>query len=185
MRQALVDAARRGCDVVLLYDSFGSADTPGAFFAPLKDAGGTVVPYNVLSPWQQWRRRAKDPLHRDHRKIAVIDDHIAYSGGANISEKYAGPELGTDYFYDTLLRVEGPAAARLAGLFLNTLQASSNIQREVPTDASPATEGSPVRIISLDRWTSSLPGSRTWPHRALPNGMSTATCYEPARKSTR
>ena len=148
--EALVDAARRGCDVILLYDSLGSVDTSPSFFAPLEKAGGHVVAYNLLSPFQQLRRRAKDPLHRDHRKILIVDDHVGYSGGTNVSERDAGPELGTNYFYDTLLRVEGPAARSLARLFLKTLEAASALKRAVPTEGPVTSEGALVRVMALD-----------------------------------
>lgn len=94
-RHALAEAAQRGCDVVLIYDSQGSASVTEDFFRPLREAGGTVVPFNPVYPWHRLQRRLMNPLHRDHRKLLIVDDRAAYTGGANISEQYAGTEFGT------------------------------------------------------------------------------------------
>jgi len=58
---------------------------------------------------------------RTHRKLVAIDGRIGYIGGMNISEKYAGRKLGTGYFKDIQVRVEGPAAAHLEGVAYESL----------------------------------------------------------------
>ena len=75
VRNALTEAARRGVDVKLLIDGFGSAATP-KFFADLGQAGGE---YCVFNP--TYGRRY---LLRNHQKLIVIDDATVLIGGANI-----------------------------------------------------------------------------------------------------
>ena len=65
VRDALTDAARRGVDVKLLIDGFGSAATP-EFFAELAEAGGEHCVFNP-----SYGRRY---LLRNHQKLIVIDD---------------------------------------------------------------------------------------------------------------
>ena len=150
--RALTDAAERGCDVALIYDSQGSANTTEEFFRPLREAGGQVVAFCPVYPWHRLRRRLMNPLHRDHRKILIVDDQTAYTGGVNVSEHYAGSELGTGRFTDVLLRMEGPAAQGLAGIFLQSLrEATSSVgERSVPARHDGSQEGAPACVLGLD-----------------------------------
>lgn len=150
--RALTDAARRGCDVVLIYDSQGSSEVTEEFFRPLREAGGEVAAFNPVYPWHRLRRRLTNPMHRDHRKILIVDDRTAYTGGANVSKHYAGEELGTSRFIDMLLRVEGPAAGRLATLFLQSLReaAPSAGGRSAPARPAGDSEGVPACVLGLD-----------------------------------
>jgi len=95
---ALVDAARRGIDVKLLIDGFGSAAGP-SFFTALDGSGGE---YCVFNP--TWGRSY---LLRNHQKLAIADDRIAIIGGANIDETYMS-DHGSRHWRDLWLRIEGP-----------------------------------------------------------------------------
>jgi cardiolipin synthase len=82
--EALQERARAGVEVRLLYDSIGSQTTPASFFAHIERAGAQVHAYHSI--WEAfWRFSPLRVLnHRDHRKLLVIDDRIAYFGGMNI-----------------------------------------------------------------------------------------------------
>ena len=56
--------------------------------------------------------------HRDHRKIAVIDGKVAYTGGMNIADYYINglPKIGT--WRDMHTRIEGDAVNDLQEIFL-------------------------------------------------------------------
>ena len=150
--RALTEAAQRGCDVVLIYDSQGSSDASEAFFRPLREAGGEVVAFSPVYPWHR-TRRLRNPFHRDHRKVTIVDDHTAHVGGANVSEHYAGEALGTNRFIDVFLRVEGPAAQKGATLFLRSLRkaTSSASGRSGPPPQVGVQEGAPVCVVDLDQ----------------------------------
>jgi cardiolipin synthase A/B len=107
VHDALLEAARRGVQVKLLVDGFGS-DAPPQFFADLAEAGGE---YCVFNP--SWGRRY---LLRNHQKLAAADDRIAIVGGANIDETYL-TDAGPKHWRDLWLRIEGPEVAMASRYF--------------------------------------------------------------------
>ncbi len=98
VRDALIAARKRGLDVKLLIDGFGSA-APPSFFAPLDESGGD---YCVFNP-----RYGRSYLLRNHQKLAIADDRIAIIGGANVDETYMA-DRGSQRWRDLWLRIEGP-----------------------------------------------------------------------------
>jgi cardiolipin synthase len=98
VRDALIEARRRGVDVKLLIDGFGSA-APPSFFAPLDESGGD---YCVFNP-----RYGRSYLLRNHQKLAIADDRVAIIGGANVDETYMA-DRGSRRWRDLWLRIEGP-----------------------------------------------------------------------------
>jgi len=101
VRDALVAAARRGVEVRLLIDGFGSGAGPG-FFASFDEAGAEHCVFNP-----SYGRRY---LLRNHQKLVIIDERIAIVGGANIDEGYLS-DRGPNHWRDLWLRIEGPEAA--------------------------------------------------------------------------
>ena len=80
--------ARRGVRVFVLYDSFGSAYSDPAMFDRMRRAGCHVREFHPVNPLHcrhHWR-----PFNRDHRKMLVVDDHLAGLGGMNLGREYAG-----------------------------------------------------------------------------------------------
>ncbi|HVL30402.1 MAG TPA: phosphatidylserine/phosphatidylglycerophosphate/cardiolipin synthase family protein [Sphingomicrobium sp.] len=112
VRDALVEACRRGVAVSLLIDDFGSSSNPDHFFAALRAAGGRVCRFHP-----SWGRRY---LLRNHQKMLLIDGDRPGSrvliGGFNIEDDYFKP-ADQGGWRDIGLIVDGPAAARLAPYF--------------------------------------------------------------------
>ncbi len=81
-RQALISAAKRGINVYVLIDSFGSYELSESFWDGLKLAGGKVRRFNPFT--------FSKCVFRDHRKILVCDDKVAFIGGFNIALEYEG-----------------------------------------------------------------------------------------------
>jgi len=100
VHDALLAAARRGVEVKLLIDGFGS-DAPPQFFADLDRAGGE---YCVFNP--SYGRRY---LLRNHQKLVIADDRVAIFGGANIDDSYL-TDVGPKHWRDLWLRIEGSEA---------------------------------------------------------------------------
>ena len=117
----LAAAAQRGCQVIVIYDSTGSYKMEATTMDELRRLPNVhIVAFNpFLSALFQHTR--KDISHRTHRKLLICDD-IAYAGGMNTSEQYAGPRLGINEFRDTHMRVIGPAVDHLAEIFFQSLQ---------------------------------------------------------------
>lgn len=115
VRAALEEVARRGVEVRVIYDSFGSRGTTHQFFKRLEALGGRAEPFFGTK---------KAPIHsprlnyRDHRKIVVIDGRIGYIGGFNIGDQYLGRKPKFGYWRDTHLRVQGNAVIALQSRFL-------------------------------------------------------------------
>ena len=104
LRDALVRAARRGVQVDLLVDGFGSNDLTPAFIESLVDAG---VRFRVFDPGSRWLGLRLHLLRRMHRKLAVIDAQRAFVGGINYSADHLddfGPQAKQDYSVE----VRGP-----------------------------------------------------------------------------
>ena len=55
--------------------------------------------------------------YRNHRKIAVIDGEIGYTGGMNMGKEYIDGGLRFETWRDTHLRLTGQAVAELQKLF--------------------------------------------------------------------
>ncbi len=98
VRDALADAARRGVEVKLLIDGFGSAAGPD-FFTMLDETGGEHCVFNPAY--------GRSYLLRNHQKLAIADDSIAIIGGANIDETYMS-DHGAKRWRDLWLRITGP-----------------------------------------------------------------------------
>ena len=107
VRDALVAAAKRGVEVKLLIDGFGSAATP-RFFTALDENGAE---YCVFNP--AYGRRY---LLRNHQKLIVADERIAIIGGANVDDTYM-TDFGPRHWVDLWLSIEGPEAAVASGYF--------------------------------------------------------------------
>ncbi len=115
LRDLLVERAKAGVKVRLLLDAVGSVACTRHFFAPLIEAGGEFAwfhPMRVLRVWQRpWVNL------RTHRKIVVVDDHIGFTGGINITDD-ENDALGDDAFRDLHMRVEGEAVHSLQTVFV-------------------------------------------------------------------
>lgn len=115
--RALADAAARGVEVALIYDSLGSWESDYGMFENLSKAGVRVVEYNPIMPWHKRFRLAK-MTRRDHRKILVVDGQIGFTGGINIADQWQPEDQDGHGWRDDMARVEGPAVAGLSELFL-------------------------------------------------------------------
>jgi len=106
--RALTQAALRGVKVRVLVDGLGSYDLPDDFWSPLRAAGGEARTFNPIA----LRRLGI----RDHRKLLVCDERVAFVGGFNIAPDYVGDGVARGW-RDLGLRVTGGLVAELAGSF--------------------------------------------------------------------
>jgi cardiolipin synthase len=104
-RDALVKAAKRGVRVNVLNDSIGSVALPGNYWKPLEEAGGAARRFNPLA-------LSRFGI-RDHRKLLVCDEAVAFIGGFNIAPEYEGDGITRGWF-DFGLSVTGHLAEELA-----------------------------------------------------------------------
>ena len=109
LHAALLAAAKRGADVHVLVDGFGSLDLSDGFVGALVDAG---VSFRVFDAGRRFMGQRLNVLRRMHRKIVVVDGEVGFIGGINYSADHIasfGPEAKQDY----AVQVRGPIVAEL------------------------------------------------------------------------
>ncbi|MDE7158213.1 MAG: hypothetical protein K2N74_01425, partial [Clostridiales bacterium] len=109
----LEQKAKQGVAVKVILDGFGCCLTlPRNYGKQLKSRGIECRVYRPL------RFPTRSAQKRDHRKLAVIDGEIAYTGGVNLADEYIGEKIRFGHWKDTAIRVTGSAASELQRLFL-------------------------------------------------------------------
>jgi cardiolipin synthase len=113
---ALLRAADRGVSCRVMADAQGSGVfLRGDLVRRLRRAGVAVLVALPTGPVTTIFVRAD---LRNHRKIAVIDDRVAYAGSQNLVDpRFFKQESGVGPWLDAMARVTGPAAAALGGVF--------------------------------------------------------------------
>lgn len=115
IEEVLKEKAEAGVDVRVVYDDIGSMKTlPKNFNKRLEDDGIRVITFNAVLPILSFAYN-----NRDHRKIAVIDGNIAYTGGANLADEYINKVKRFGHWKDAAVRVEGKAVWNFTVMFLN------------------------------------------------------------------
>jgi cardiolipin synthase len=144
-RSALIDRARAGVRVCVLFDAVGSLETPEAFWAPLIAAGAEVQEFAPISPFKRRFRLGEIP-HRDHRKLLVIDAETGFLGGINIGDAWA-PEAPGAGWRDDDVELRGPGARALRAAFLGVWRRLGRDEFDPSLDA-PAPDDSRVRVLT-------------------------------------
>lgn len=105
---ALTRAAARGVQVQVMVDGLGSYELPDDFWSPLRAVGGEARTFNPIA----LRRLGI----RDHRKVLVCDERVAFVGGFNVSPDYLGDGVARGWC-DLGLGVAGGLVEELAASF--------------------------------------------------------------------
>ena len=106
---ALIDKAREGVEVRLIYDDVGCWNVKHRFFERMREEGIEAVPFMPVH-FPQFTSKVN---YRNYRKIIVIDGQVGYIGGMNIALRYA-----RESWRDTMLRVTGGGVYALQRAFL-------------------------------------------------------------------
>ncbi|MBP5859501.1 phospholipase D-like domain-containing protein [Streptomyces scabiei] len=110
--EALAERARAGVRVRLLLDGFGSRLIETEQLETMERAGVQVAWFRkplYLSPLKQ--------NHRCHRKVLVVDEEIAFTGGVGIAQEWCGDARDETEWRDTHVEVRGPAVDGVAAAF--------------------------------------------------------------------
>jgi cardiolipin synthase len=111
LKAVLVERARAGVAVRILYDPFGSYfRLKRRYIRALVKAGAQVAPSSKIY-------LIHTLTYRNHRKIAVIDGRAGYAGGLNIGKEHLDGGGAFPRWRDTHIRVEGEAAMVLQAVF--------------------------------------------------------------------
>lgn len=150
--RALVDRARAGVAVRVLFDSVGSLRLPSDYVRELQESGVEVVEFRPIR--RSWLSRHL--YRRDHRKILVVDGNLGFTGGLNVSSDYASIGHEREGWRDTHVRVEGPVVFELEALFRATWQREGGAPYPAHPAAparesgAPAEEGELAAVIASD-----------------------------------
>jgi cardiolipin synthase len=113
IRDALIAKAREGVRVRFMYDGIGSWGLGRRFLRAMLDAGIEVC---AFLPGRSLRDRWSVNL-RNHRKLVIVDDRIAFTGGLNVGDEYLGRNPAWGYWRDTQLALAGPVVKQLIDVF--------------------------------------------------------------------
>lgn len=105
---ALKKARKRGVNIYLTVDSYGSKDLSPVFIADLKNHGIHFKYFSPLPEHFYILRMGR----RLHHKVVVTDGAIALVGGINIADKYRG-SADTAPWLDFAVRIQGPVCVEL------------------------------------------------------------------------
>jgi cardiolipin synthase len=115
-RDALVERARAGVRVCVIYDAVGSLETPEAFWGPLVAAGAEIREFSPISPFKRPFSLSR-LVFRDHRKLLVVDGATGFVGGINLGDAWL-PEDGPEAAWrDDGIEIRGPAAGSVRAAF--------------------------------------------------------------------
>jgi cardiolipin synthase len=113
---ALMERARAGVAVYMLYDDVGSSGLSREYKERMWAEGIKIFGFNHRHKFL----RLFGPMrinYRNHRKSVVVDGKVAWTGGANIGIEYLGEDERFGAWRDTQLKLEGPAASSVALIF--------------------------------------------------------------------
>jgi cardiolipin synthase A/B len=147
LSELLKQKRQEGINVYILYDHFGSFGTPGSFWKEMKKAGIHVIsshPFKWTAPFHY--------VHRDHRKLIVIDAEKAFTGGLNIANEYSGFHFKHKgwVWRDTGIFLEGPIVNALFKTFKKSWYTWGGEKIEFQGKSEETSRGIPAMPIFVD-----------------------------------
>jgi cardiolipin synthase len=144
LAEILKQKATEGVNVYILYDHFGSFGTSLKFWSSLKQSGVRIRashPFKWTAPFHY--------VHRDHRKLIIIDGIQAFTGGLNIANEYRGyhrfkKKTG---WRDTGISLRGPIVKNLLDTFKKSWVLWKGTSIYFNKDVEPISDGLPVLPI--------------------------------------
>ncbi|MEZ4600886.1 MAG: phosphatidylserine/phosphatidylglycerophosphate/cardiolipin synthase family protein [Syntrophotaleaceae bacterium] len=139
----LVDAVQRNVRVCLMLDAYGALALRKSDRQQLVAGGVELTFYNPLG-LKRWSHN----LLRNHRKLLLVDDRVAFTGGAGITDSF-DPSLNPSHWQDTMLAISGPSLRDWRHLFTQTW----NRWAERSLDPGPVKPAQPQNPETLGRVT--------------------------------
>lgn len=161
---ALIDAAQRNVKVRVLVDAAGTPSWGGSLTYALEKAGVETRIYHSF-PWRLWhwsRSFVHAPIlvkflyfifninTRNHRKVCIIDNNIAYIGSANISVCHLSREQGGQGWRDTIVRLSHTNFADLQNAFTEAWK-NLPLQEHIQSSFKPINTDSLFRMNTTRR----------------------------------
>jgi len=122
----LVNAVGRGVKVYLLLDDFGSWSLSSNDRRRIEESGIKIAFFNPLRYWK-WRFN----LHRNHRKLLIVDGTTAFTGGAGLTDEFSADHGKPEYWRETMVQMWGPVIGDWENSFLNLWRRWSKSEPEI------------------------------------------------------
>lgn len=142
--EILKERAAAGVRVRFLIDGMGSIGFGHKHFRHMRAAGIACHYFSPLITLFYFLKAN----YRDHRKIVVVDNAIAFTGGINIGDEYLG-KGPRGHWRDTSIEISGPAAAQFTELFAENWKLTTGEPTEPPNNHTfqPTEPGSVVDVV--------------------------------------
>ena len=136
----LCERAEAGVRVRVLLDALGARTMERRL---VDDMDAAQVDVRWFRPLR--RMRPFEVNHRTHRKVLVVDEAVAFTGGVGIADVWTGDARNEEEWRDTHFRVTGPAVDGLRAAFLdNWGETTPELFSEVDTFPEQPQSGSSV-----------------------------------------
>lgn len=163
MLDLLHDAAKRGVEVRIIIDGIGSHGWVARIRQEALLRGIQVKVFHEL-PWMRWWRGRASSLrlanvgrafrrinHRNHRKVFIVDEKVAFVGSMNIIEYHLESYMGAAAWRDTGVRIDGAEVAILVQSFDELWSKRSKTFAGPRLGRRPVASGELVRL-NIRRW---------------------------------
>jgi cardiolipin synthase A/B len=141
---ALMERARAGVQVFLLYDEIGSFSLSRRYLEELRAAGVQVSAFQTT----RGRQNRFQLNFRNHRKVVVVDGRLAFTGGLNVGDEYLGRDPFIGHWRDTQVRLEGPSVQAVQLAWVSDWYWATRAPPHLNWDPVPSTHGDvPVFVL--------------------------------------
>jgi cardiolipin synthase len=117
--EALERAVARGVKVRVLFDHLGSLRVRG-YFSLVRRMSEAGIKWRRMLPLAPFQRRWRRPDLRNHRKIVVVDGHVAFTGSQNLIEpgykRTSAHKIGREWV-ELMAKIHGPLVTSLDVVF--------------------------------------------------------------------
>jgi len=114
LAEVLAKKAEAGVRVRVLLDAYGARPMDPAAIDIMHDNGVVLRWFRPLN-----RFRPLETNHRTHRKVMIVDEAVAFTGGVGIADEWKGDARNEHEWRDTHFRFEGPVVDGLRAAFLD------------------------------------------------------------------
>lgn len=131
LKKLLIEKARSGIPVYMLLDDMGSFWLSKNYIEDLRKAGVHLGRFLPIANF----KRFFQANFRNHRKLVVVDGHLAFTGGLNIGEEYAASRSKKSmkrYWRDTHLKISGAPVYQFEEVFLDDWYFATNNKINLP-----------------------------------------------------
>ncbi|MDG2481588.1 MAG: cardiolipin synthase, partial [Alphaproteobacteria bacterium] len=143
LKDRLIQRARDGLMVKVIYDAIGSTSLPKSYLRDLREAGVDIRDFHAI----------RRPAHsfqlnfRNHRKIVIADGRVGLVGGLNVGDEYMGKSAEFGPWRDTHVRLHGPVVAQLQLVFAEDWHWASGEVPHLNWHLHPVADGVPGLIM--------------------------------------